>query len=155
MHVKKMWSLGLLLFLWCMVGCTPVLLPEYSYVSSGLKDPMSIERVEAFSSQRAWEHLEALTEIGGRNFGSDGNTRAREYLRSELESMGLEVKTWEVNFGASEEEGSVRSVAKSLAALIPGTESEDRIVLVAPFDSQQFADFEFVGANDGASGAAV
>jgi hypothetical protein len=43
----------------------------------------------------------------------------------------------------------------NLSAIIPGTRSQDRFLLVAPFDSRSYDDFEFIGANDGASGAAV
>ena len=41
-----------------------------------------------------------------------------------------------------------------LVATLPGA-STDRIVLVAPYDSGNYDEFTFVGANDGASGAAV
>jgi hypothetical protein len=73
--------------------------------------------------------------------------------------MGLESEPWTINFGDPEEESSENDAPAvaitNLSALIPGTQSEDRFLLVAPFDSQFFADFEFVGANEGASGAAV
>lgn len=119
-------------------------------------------RSSSFSADLAWRHLQALTGIGPRPVGSEGNARARRYLQDELEKLGLEAETWEVEY----EEGTTsatdpaeRSVAAvpviNLSAIIPGTQSADRLLLVAPFDTRLSEDFEFVGANDGASGAAV
>ena len=51
--------------------------------------------------------------------------------------------------------GAPETRVTNLSAIIPGTRSQDRFLLVAPFDSRSYDDFEFIGANDGASGAAV
>jgi glutaminyl-peptide cyclotransferase len=122
----------------------------------------SRSRTSAFSADRAWQHLQAVTEIGARPIGSAGNERARRYLEDELEELGLEAESWEVAYtdaapsGAdSTERGAAAVPVTNLSAIIPGTQSADRLLLVAPFDTRLSDDFEFVGANDGASGAAV
>jgi len=116
-------------------------------------------RVAAFSADRAWRDLQALTDIGARPVGSRGNDRARDYLRTELEDLGVEVESWEVDYASAGGRSPGATVPEisvtNLSAVIPGTRSQDRFLLVAPFDSRRFDDFEFIGANDGASGAAV
>jgi len=116
-------------------------------------------RVASFSAERAWRDLQVLTDIGARPVGSRGNDRARDYLRGELEELGVEVESWEVDYAAAAGRPSGAAAPEirvtNVSAIIPGTRSQDRFLLVAPFDSRSFADFEFIGANDGASGAAV
>ena len=116
-------------------------------------------RIASFSVDRAWRDLRALTEVGARPVGSRGNARARDYLRAELENLGVEVESWEVDYanaaGRSSGADAPETRVTNLSAIIPGTQSQDRFLLVAPFDSRSYDDFEFIGANDGASGAAV
>jgi glutaminyl-peptide cyclotransferase len=115
--------------------------------------------IAAFSAERAWRDLQMLTKDGGRPVGSRNNARAREYLREQLEDVGLKVESWDVDYRKSGQASPAADAPKipvtNLSAIIPGTRSQDRFLLVAPFDSRHFDDFEFVGANDGASGAAV
>jgi len=146
----------LILCLGC--GSTPSLDSASSQQASSDLDAASA-RIASFSADRAWRDLRELTEVGARPVGSRGNDRARDYLRAELEDIGVEVESWEVDY-ASTEEGSSGAGAPeirvtNLSAIIPGTRSQDRFLLVAPFDSRSYDDFEFIGANDGASGAAV
>lgn len=103
-----------------------------------------------FSGEAAFGHLEQLVAIGPRVSGTEGGESARAYLRGQLEGLGLEVleQAGEVEV----EEGESVSVT-NLVAVVPGA-STDLVVLAAPYDSQPF-DFPFVGANDGASGAAL
>lgn len=79
--------------------------------------------------------------LGPRAPGSEGAAAARAYLGAELRRLGL----------APSEHGEI---ARNVVAEIPG-ESSDLLVLMAPYDSQGFEEFRFVGANDGASGAAM
>ncbi len=60
-------------------------------------------RIASFSADRAWRDLRALTEVGARPAGSRGNGRARDYLRAELEDLGVEVESWEVDYANTEE----------------------------------------------------
>ncbi len=104
-----------------------------------------------FSGQQAFAHLEQLVAIGPRVPSTEGSEQARVYLRAQLEGLGLEVvdQTDETEFG----DETVLSL-HNLRAVVPGS-STDLIVLAAPYDSQDLGDTPFVGANDGASGAAL
>lgn len=107
----------------------------------------------AFSRERAWGHLEALTEHGPRVTGTAGAKQARDYIVSELQRMEIDILPAEAaSSKISLPEGTPEP--DNVVAEIPG-ESGDLVVLVAPYDSRQFERFEFVGANDGASGAAL
>ena len=113
-----------------------------------------------FSGERAWEHLERLVEIGPRVSGTPGAEAARSYIRAQLEAVGLEPRplSFDVQLAVAAEEvaeGETRKLSfESILAEIPG-ESTDLVVLAAPFDSRHFASFTHVGANNGASGAAL
>ncbi len=105
-----------------------------------------------FSSDRAFDDLRALTEIGPRVAGSEGAARARAYIEGELDKLGLEVEREEVSVTFSPDSPPLELT--SLIATVPG-ESEDLFVLAAPYDTRPFEAFDFVGANDGGSGAAL
>jgi hypothetical protein len=156
--------LTLLLSILCLgCGSTPSLDSASSQQASADRDAASARefsaRIASFSADRAWRDLRALTEVGARPVGSRGNDRARDYLRAELEDLGVEVESWEVDYANAEKQssgaGAPETRVTNLSAIIPGTRSQDRFLLVAPFDSRSYDDFEFIGANDGASGAAV
>ena len=146
-------SVAILLALAVACGSTPrtdAIAGRRPLAGSPVTDPEASQaRVTLFSADRAWRNLQALTEIGVRPVGSEGNARARRYLQDELEKLGLEAESWEVEYA----EGTTS--VTNLSAFIPGTRSADRLLLVAPFDTRSLEDFEFVGANDGASGSAV
>jgi hypothetical protein len=116
-----------------------------------------------FSGERAWEHLERLVEIGPRVSGTPGAEAARSYIRAQLEALGLEPRplSFDVQLGAQEvgeeeagEERAAKASFESVIAEIAG-ESPDILILAAPFDSRHFESFTHVGANNGASGAAL
>lgn len=107
---------------------------------------------EKFSSDRAWRDLEALVAIGPRVSGTPGGTAARVYLREQLAQLdGIEV---EEIVTKRELEGLGEIQHRHVVASSPGA-STDVLVLVAPYDSSHFEGFTFVGANQGASGAAL
>jgi hypothetical protein len=109
--------------------------------------------VDAFSADRAWKHLEALAAIGARASGTEGAAKARAYIRDELTSLGLEVVSRSTT--ASFDSGDASDLELvNLEATIPG-DYPDLIVLAAPYDSAYHASFEYLGVNDGASGAAL
>jgi hypothetical protein len=108
-----------------------------------------------FSGEQAWEHLERLVEIGPRVAGTPGAVAARNYIRAQLEAIGLEPKPLSFEVDYEGPEGEVGTLGfESVLAVIPG-ESDDLLVLAAPFDSRHFESFTHVGANNGASGAAL
>jgi len=100
----------------------------------------------------AYAHLGALVGFGPRPAGSEAAEAAADYLRAELSAEGLAVR--EISETSGGTLLGVEAPASILIAEIPGA-SDDLIVLFAPFGSESFDTFEFIGANDGASGAAV
>ncbi|MGI9432878.1 MAG: M28 family peptidase, partial [Myxococcota bacterium] len=100
----------------------------------------------------SYAHLEALVAFGPRPPGSSGAEAAADYLRTQLAAEGLAVR--EISETSGGTALGVEAPASILIAEIPGA-SDDVIVLFSPFGSESFDTFEFVGANDGASGAAV
>jgi hypothetical protein len=155
-------AFSLLMFVLLTFGLGCASTPSLDSVSSqeaGADLDAASARIASFSVDRAWRDLRVLTEGGERPVGSRGNDRARDYLREELEDLGVEVESWEVDYASAAGSSSGAGVPEirviNLSAIIPGTRSQHRFLLVAPFDSRSFDEFEFVGANDGASGAAV
>jgi hypothetical protein len=104
-----------------------------------------------FSAERAFGDLRALAGIGPRVSGTPGAEQARNYLRGELTAQGLEVVEIETQRRI---EGIPEVTLHHVSVTLPGV-SPDRFLLVTPYDTSRFSSFEFVGANDGASGAAL
>jgi hypothetical protein len=104
-----------------------------------------------FSAERAFADLGALAAIGPRVSGTAGSEQARDYLRAQLAAHGLEVAEIETQRRI---EGVPETALRHLSVTLQGA-SPDRFLLVTPYDSSRFSGFEFVGANDGASGAAL
>jgi hypothetical protein len=71
----------------------------------------------------------------------------------ELSKLDIEVETQTATQALPPDEEQEVDLT-NLVGVIPG-ESEDVVILGSPYDSRFFEDFRFVGANDGASGAAV
>jgi glutaminyl-peptide cyclotransferase len=105
----------------------------------------------AFDGARASEHLRQLVAIGPRVAGSPGAQQARDYIRKQLNALGLEVV--EQSFDARTPVGIVRMV--NLRTTIPSTRgSGTRLLVTGHYDTKLFREFTFVGANDGGSSAA-
>jgi len=108
-----------------------------------------------FSGERAWEHLENLVEIGPRQSGTRGAEEARSYIRAELEALDLELESLSFDLERDLADGGVEKLSyETLVTIMPG-EFDDVVVLAAPYDSRHFESFTHVGANNGASGAAL
>ena len=94
-----------------------------------------------FSGERAWEHLTSLVEIGPRATGTPGADEARSYIRAQLEAIGLEPEPRSFAIDRELEDGAVEETSyETILAVVPG-ESEDIVVLAAPFDSKHFDGF--------------
>ena len=108
----------------------------------------------AFDGQRAFDDIRQLVAIGPRVAGTPGAQAARDYIRKQLQAVGLTVV--EQPFEASTPAGRVKMV--NLRATLPaaGTSapSKQRLVIGGHYDTKRFKDFVFVGANDGGSSAA-
>jgi hypothetical protein len=94
-------------------------------------------------------------EIGPRVSGTPGAEAARSYIRAQLQAIGLEPGPLSFDATSDLPEGEVGKLSfETVLAVMPG-ESADLLVLAAPFDSRHFESFTHVGANNGASGAAL
>lgn len=104
-----------------------------------------------FDGARAFAELEELVRIGPRPAGSPGAARARELIRERLRQAG-----WVVEEHAFEA-GPPGAKPRSLVNLIARREDSaaERVLLITHYDTKDIPGIRFVGANDGASGAAV
>ncbi|MCZ6598913.1 MAG: M28 family peptidase [Planctomycetota bacterium] len=107
-----------------------------------------------FDEARAWAHLEKIVAFGPRPAGSTKLDRLRDYLKVELEKLGLEPVIEE--FLDMTPNGEVRFA--NLYADIPARAKDGAeppiVVLCTHIDTKRLP-FHFVGANDGGSGTAV
>lgn len=107
-------------------------------------------RSPGFDGDRAFADLERLVGFGPRPSGSAEYRQAQEFLEQALATTGLEVER--DDFTARTPVGPIRM--SNLIAIHRG--SPDKMILVAGhYDTKRFDHFDFVGANDGGSSAAV
>jgi Zn-dependent M28 family amino/carboxypeptidase len=105
-----------------------------------------------FNGQRALDDIRQLVAIGPRVAGTSGAQAARDYIRKQLQAVGVAVE--EQPFDATTPNGRVKMV--NLRATFPaaGGMSKSRLVIGGHYDTKLFKEFTFVGANDGGSSAA-
>lgn len=108
---------------------------------------------DQFSGARAFSDLKALAGVGPRVSGSRGARKARAVLRDRLEALGAEIEELRFEIAAPGNDDELVGIA-SLVGVLPG-DSSDVILLAAPYDSRVIEHVDFIGANDGASGAAL
>ena len=143
MHRRRSRGAVPLLALWCGFSAPS---PAASAGPDGGAEPSQEVRSAAYA------HLEALAGLGPRPPGSDAAVAAADYIRQQLSRQGLELA--ELSGPPTGGLADAAPPPRVLIAEIPG-ESPDLVVAFAPFGSEPFETFRFVGANDGASGAAV
>lgn len=112
--------------------------------------PVEPNRGQAFSSERAWQHLLALSAMGPRVSGTDGAKQAHDYIWQQVQEMGLDVVSQEAT--VTRESGPV--TLRNIVVTIPGVLPE-LFLLSTHYDTHPMPDFSLIGANEGASGAAV
>ncbi len=105
----------------------------------------------AFDGARAFADLEALVRIGPRPSGSPGAARARALIRERLRQAGWPV---EEHAFAAHPIGAPPVPMLNLIARRAGASAE-RLLLITHYDTKLIPGIDFVGANDGASGAAA
>jgi hypothetical protein len=89
--------------------------------------------------------------MGSRVPGSEGAARAQQYVRDQLEALGLEVREQRL---AVEDRGDGLPIdVTNIVGVVPG-ESPDLFVLAARLDTRGFETFEYTGAAS-ASGSAL
>lgn len=141
--IKAIVAMGVAAFLFLLVA---------SFALSRVMQPKEYERVSLsrefpeFDGDRAYRDLEAVVAIGPRTPGSEGAAKTREYIRTQIEAAGLEVRM--DAFEADTPLGKREMV--NVTGIVQGTEP-GVIVLGNHYDTKHFPDFRFVGANDGGS----
>jgi hypothetical protein len=105
----------------------------------------------SFDGGRAHEHVKRLVAIGPRVAGSPGAQRARDYIKSQIASLGLTAQ--EQAFEAKTPLGVVRMV--NMRVRIPSTGTRaNHLIIAGHYDTKLFREFTFVGANDAGSSTA-
>jgi glutaminyl-peptide cyclotransferase len=116
-----------------------------------------------FNGQRAFEHLEAICALGPRVSATQKMLEQQKYLQAHFEKCGGEVTLQE--FVVKHPEfGADVTLANMIVRWHP--EKKERILLCTHYDTRPYADEDpnrtlqrkpgvFLGANDGASGAAL
>jgi glutaminyl-peptide cyclotransferase len=112
-----------------------------------------------FDGERAYGYLKQICAIGPRVSGSEGMQKQQELLKTHFESLGGRVSLQSFDARHPETGGRV-PMANMLVQWHP--EKKERILLCCHYDTRPFPDEDpvnpkglFVGANDGASGAAL
>ena len=94
-----------------------------------------------FDSERAFEHLKQLVAIGPRPAGSAGAQKTRDYIRQQMQSLG--VATTEQAFDAKTPIGTVKMV--NVAATIPGPApgpGQPRLIIAGHYDTKLFKELD-------------
>ncbi len=112
--------------------------------------PVEVNTGQAFSSERAWQHLLALSAMGPRVAGTDGGKQAYDYIWQQVQDLGLDVVAQEATI--TRPSGPV--TLRNIVATIPGA-SPDLFLLSTHYDTHPMPDFPLIGTNEGASGVAV
>jgi glutaminyl-peptide cyclotransferase len=122
--------------------------------NEGMSAPTSEAQVAvkpaAFDSAKAWEHLRRQVGFGPRPSGTPAIVETRRYILDQLKAAGIDAR--EQMFIGMTPLGEV-SMANVIGT-IPGRRRE-RLVLASHFDTKLYREFQFVGANDGASSTAA
>ena len=112
-----------------------------------------------FNGERAYGYLKQICEIGPRVSGTEGMRRQQELLKTHFESLGGRVSLQEFPARNPLDGGRV-PMANMIVEWYP--EKTERILLCCHYDTRPFPDQDpvnpkglFLGANDGASGAAL
>jgi len=105
---------------------------------------------ETFNGARAFADLKHLVSYGPRPAGSPALAESRRWIMSQLKLTGAQVE--EDSFTASTPVGAIPMT--NLIAKFPGTQSKV-VMVTGHYDTKRFDGFRFVGANDGASSAAL
>jgi glutaminyl-peptide cyclotransferase len=105
-----------------------------------------------FNGTRAFEDLRQLVAIGTRVAGTPGAQAARDYIRKQLQAVGVAVE--EQPFEAVTPLGRVKMVNLRATFRAGAATTTPRLVIGGHYDTKLMKDFTFVGANDGGSSAA-
>lgn len=118
--------------------------------SQSARKASSPAALPSFDSARAFADLKHLVSFGPRPAGSEALAKSREWIVSQLNASG--VKAEEDKFTATTPVGNLDMA--NLIVRVPGS-SPDVVIVCGHYDTKRFDNFRFVGANDGASSAAL
>lgn len=107
-------------------------------------------KTTAFDAERAFNHVKTQVAFGPRPAGSAAIEKTREYLVKELKSYGLNTSLDE--FTDTTPHGKVKF--KNVIAELPG-ETANTVIISSHYDTKEFKEFKFVGANDGGSSTGI
>ncbi|NDD63289.1 MAG: M28 family peptidase [Acidobacteria bacterium] len=120
-------------------------------VSSASEErPVAAPPATGFEGERAFAHVRAQVDLGPRPAGSAALEKTRSYLLTQLRSYGLKPRLDE--FAPLTPKGRVKM--KNIIVDIRGRQPES-IIIASHYDTKEFRDFRFVGANDGGSSTGV
>jgi Peptidase family M28 len=112
-----------------------------------------------FDGQRAYDYLKEICAIGPRVSATEGMHKQQAYLKTQFEKLGGKVSLQEFE-ARHPQDGTKVKLANLLVEWHP--DRKERILLCAHYDTRPFPDEDpvapkgiFLGANDGASGAAL
>jgi hypothetical protein len=112
-----------------------------------------------FNGERAYGYLKEICAIGQRVSATEGMRRQQAFLKEHFEKLGGRVSLQEFDARHPQTRQTVR-LANLIVEWHP--ERKERVLLCAHYDTRPFPDEDqreprglFVGANDGASGAAL
>lgn len=132
------------------VACRPWPANDAPGPAVAAREARGAQTPERFDSGRAWEHLRQMVSFGPRPSGSAALRQKRAYITRQLAAAGLTVR--EQPFTAQTPKGAVEMA--NLLVPLPGRRQE-KILISGHYDTKIIRDSVFVGANDGASSAAM
>ncbi len=118
--------------------------------ASVVSPPAAPAGAARFDGALALRHIERLVAIGPRVAGSPQGARTRDYIVAELRKAGIRARL--LPFEADTPHGRLRMA--NVIAVVPGRRP-DVVMIAGHYDTKWFADFRFVGANDGGSSTAL
>lgn len=140
---------GLFLFLSCSQEKDP--LPVATPV-----EPLAIEAVAEFLGEKAFAHVETLTDFGPRPPESAPYRKSLAYLEDELGKLGW--KTHRQDFKASTPVGPVNFtnlLARYSPDVEPNWNTSVDFLICSHLDTKRFTDIVFLGVNDSGSSTGV
>jgi len=158
--------LASVLLMVALLACAPQPASEALAAEAGVRSPGPAMRVvdpetaAAFSTERAWDHLDSISSTGPRAPDSRDAAAVRKYIRNRLAASALEVEEVEFQLQlarASTGEAPAPRRMTSLIGLLSSGQggNQDLLLVAAPYTSPERDGEAIDGIDQGGSGAAV
>lgn len=125
-------------------------LPAYRASGAPSQAPRTAPGLPPFDASRAFDDLKRLVAFGPRPAGSAALAQSRQWIEGQLAAAGIKYE--EDKFTATTPVGDLEMA--NVIVRIPGA-SPNVVLVTGHYDTKRFDRFKFVGANDGASSAAL